>query len=50
MAVSKKAKDIGEMTIEEATQAMIIGDAPKSIRIVAEIPKSSCIVRPKKDK
>lgn len=42
--------DIGEMTIKEAMQTMTIGDAPKSIRIVTEIPKSLRMLRPKKDK
>ena len=38
------------MTTEEAAQAMIVEDAPKSIEIVAEIPKSLRMLRPKKDK
>jgi len=50
MATSEEAKDIGEMTAEEVAQAMTVGDAPKSARIVAEIPKSPHTPRPKKDK
>ena len=42
--------EITEMTTEEATQALTMGDAPEGIGIVAEILKSLCIPRPKKNK
>lgn len=49
MSVSKESMEIREMTVEEAAQALIVEDAPKSIKIVAEIPKSPCMPRNKKD-
>ena len=50
MESSKEAREIREMTVEEVPQAMIVEDAPKSAEIVAEIPKSPRMSRPKKDK
>ena len=50
MARFEEAREIGEMTIEEAMQAMTVEDAPKSTGIVVEIHKSPCMLRPKKDK
>jgi len=50
MAASEEAKEIREMTIEEATQAMTVEDALESTGIVIEIPKSPHTLRPKKDK
>lgn len=50
MAASEEAREIGEMTAEEAAHAMTVEDAPESTRMVVEITKSSCMLRPKKDK
>jgi len=38
------------MTTEEAMHAITEVEAPESVRIVVEIPKSPCTLRPKKDK
>ena len=40
----------GNMTAEEAAQAITMGDSPEGAEIVAEIPKSSRTPRTKKDK
>lgn len=50
MATSKEAREIAEMTAEEVVQVMTIEDVLEGARIVAEIPKSPCMSRPKKDK
>ena len=50
MATPEEAMNIGEMTAEEVTQAITVGDAPENAGIVAEIPKLSCMPMPKKDK
>ena len=50
MATPEEAVNINEMTTEEVTQAIIVGNAPERTEIVAEIPKSLCMPRPKKDK
>ena len=50
MTTLEEAMDISEMIVEEAVQAMTIGDAPESARIVMKIPKSPSMMRPKKDK
>ena len=50
MATTKDVMDIAEVTAEEAAQALIVGDVPEGVRIVAEIPKSPCTPRPMKDK
>ena len=48
MAASKEAREIAEMTAEEAALAMTIEDSPESTEIVAEIPKSPRTLRLRK--
>lgn len=50
MAEAEEVMEITELTIEEAAQALTVGDAPEGVGIVAEIPKSPRMPRPKKDK
>ena len=50
MVVLEEAMDTRAMTAEEAAQAPMVGEAPKSAEIVAEIPKFPHMPRPKKDK
>ena len=50
MAIAKDAMEIIELTVEEAMQALTMGDAPKGVRIEVELPKSPRMPRPKKDK
>jgi len=50
METSEEVMEITEMTAEEATQALTVGDAPEGNMIMVEIPKSPCTARPKKDK
>ena len=50
MVAFEEAREMTEMTIEEATEVVTIEDAPESIGIVVEIPKPSCMPRSKKDK
>lgn len=50
MEATMEAMEIKNMTTEEAAKALTVGDALKGIRIVAEILKSPCTLRPKKDK
>lgn len=39
MAASEEAREIAEITTEEAAQGMTIANAPESAEIVVEIPK-----------
>lgn len=50
MAATEEVMEITKMTVEEAAQALTVGDAPEGAGIVAEILKSPCTPRPKKDK
>lgn len=50
MAAYVEVMEIIEMTFEEAEHALTMGDAPEGIGIVADIPKSPRMVRPKKQK
>ena len=50
MAASKEVMDITDMSAEESAQALTLGYSPEGVRIVAEILKSPCMPRPKKEK
>jgi len=50
MATTEDVMEITKMTVEEVTQALTMGDAPKGVRIVEKILKSPHTPRPKKDK
>ena len=43
MATLEEAMDTEEMIVKEAPQEIMEVEAPESIRIVAEIPKSPCM-------
>jgi len=49
-AASEEAREIAEMTAKETMRDLTIEDAHEGTGIVAEIPKSPCMSRPKKDK
>lgn len=50
MEASEEAREITEMTVEEAAQALTIEYALEGARIATKIPKSLRTLRPKKDK
>lgn len=50
MATTENVMEITEMTVREVTQALAMGDALKGAGIVAEILKSPCLPRTKKEK
>ena len=50
MVVAEEVMEIIELTAKEAVQALTMWDALEGTGIVAEIPKSSRMARPKKEK
>jgi len=50
MTTTKDGLGIEEVTAGKVVQALTMEDVPKGTEGVAEIPKSPCMPRPKKDK
>ena len=50
METAEDVMEIIEMTTNESMRALTMGDSLEGAEVEAEIPKSPCMPRPKKDK